>query len=221
MADFSLEEAARLVDDFGAGRRLTERSRTLEAAAQHRSGRDITSWLEEEGLSDALWGSGRAIKALAAQISTLIHTIGILISLPHILDDDEMVERLSLGAGNTGRDHDLETDRQVAEFKFIDWRGGPESIRQNGVFFDVFGLVNANTERRRVLYLLGTAHAERFLQGGRAIESVLSRNAKIRRAFNAAHGDHAYSTVGSYWKTVEHLVELKDLRELVPAFSET
>lgn len=220
MADFSLVEAARLVDDFGAGPKLTRRIRALETSAQHRSGRNITSWLEEEGLSDALWGGGRTIKALAAQINTLIHTVGILISLPHILDADEVVESLSLGAGNTGRDHDLETDRQVAEFKFIDWRGGSESIRQNGVFFDVFGLVSANTERRRVLYLLGTAHAERFLRGGRAIDSVLSRNAKVKRAFNAVHGDDTYPTVGSYWKTVEQLVELRDLRELVPAFSE-
>jgi hypothetical protein len=221
MADSSLEKAARLVDEFGAGPRLTSRIRTLESAAQRRSGRDITSWLEEEGLTEALWESGRAIKTMAGQINALIHTVGILISLPHILDADEVVERLSLGAGNTGRDHDLETDRQIAEFKFIDWRGGPESIRQNSLFFDVFGLVNAMTEKRRLLYLLGTTHAERFLRGGRAIGSVLSRNAKARRAFYAAHGDDTYPTVGSYWATVEHLVELKDLRELVPTFSET
>lgn len=100
-----------------------------------------------------------------------------------------VVGLLSLGAGNTGRDYDLETNRQVAEFKFIDWRGGAESIRQDGVFFDVFGLVNAETKKRRVLYLLGTEHAERFLNGSRAIASVLSRNTKARVAFYAAHGD--------------------------------
>lgn len=43
--------------------------------------------------------------------------------LPHILEPDERVESVSLGAGNTGRDFDLETNVRVAEFKFIHWRG--------------------------------------------------------------------------------------------------
>jgi len=220
MSEFPLDDAARLVETFGAGLKLTKRVGTLEAAAQNRSGKEIAAWLQQEKVADDLWASARTIKAMAAQINTLLHAVGILISLPYILDDDEVVGRLSLGAGNTGRDYDLETNRQVAEFKFIDWRGGAESIRQNGVFFDVFGLVNAETKKRRVLYLLGTEHAERFLNGGRAIASVLSRNTKVRAAFYAAHGEYAYPTVGSYWKTVEHLIELKDLRELVPAFAE-
>jgi hypothetical protein len=49
---------------------------------------------------------------------------------PHVLEDDEHVEHLSLGAGNTRCPFDLETDRRVAEFKFVNWRAGPESICQ-------------------------------------------------------------------------------------------
>lgn len=156
---------------------------------------------------------------MAGQINTLLHTVGILRSLPHILEPGEVVESLSLGAGNTGRDHDLETDRQIAEFKFIDWRGGAESIRQNSVFYDIFGLVSAETEKRRVLYLLGTEHALSFLRGGRVISSVLSRNRRMSEAFYERHGENGFATVSSYWETVEQLVEIKDLRESVPAFA--
>lgn len=54
----------------------------------------------------------------------IMHAAGIMVALPWILESGEIVESLSLGAGNTGRDHDLETNRRIAEFKFIDWRGG-------------------------------------------------------------------------------------------------
>jgi hypothetical protein len=37
----------------------------------------------------------------------VIHAVGILTALPHILEHDERIETLSLGAGNTGRQFDL------------------------------------------------------------------------------------------------------------------
>ena len=74
------------------------------------------------------------MKRLAGQINVMIHALGILLCLPHILEPKERVEYGSLGAGNTGREFDLETNLRVAEFKFIRWRGGAESIRQNSVF---------------------------------------------------------------------------------------
>lgn len=68
------------------------------------------------------------------KVNVVIHALGILLCLPHILEADGTVQYVSLGAGNTGRQFDLETDRRVAEFKFIQWQGGPESIRQNSLF---------------------------------------------------------------------------------------
>ena len=58
--------------------------------------------------------------------------------LPHTLEARGAVEYVSLGAGNTGREFDLETNRRIAEFKFIHWRGGAESIRQNQLFKDFY-----------------------------------------------------------------------------------
>lgn len=65
----------------------------------------------------------------------------------------EQIESLSLGAGNTGRSHDLEPDRRIAEFEFIEWRGGAESIRQNSLFVDLFNLASSDIDKRKVLYV--------------------------------------------------------------------
>ena len=71
---------------------------------------------------------------------------------------------MSLGAGNTGRSFDQETDRRVAAFKFIRWQGGPESIRQNSVFKDFFLLAEHDTVKRRYLYVLGNHYPLKFLR---------------------------------------------------------
>jgi hypothetical protein len=96
--------------------------------------------LQNAGVSPSAVQAATAIKRLAGQIHVTIHALGILSCLPHILKRGEKIEYLSLGAGNTGRSHDLETNLRIAEFKFVNWRGGPESIRQNGLFKDFFRL---------------------------------------------------------------------------------
>jgi hypothetical protein len=66
------------------------------------------------------------MKQVAGQINVVIHALVILLCLPHILKDHEVIEYVSLGAGNTARAFDLETNQRVAEFKFIRWQGGPK-----------------------------------------------------------------------------------------------
>lgn len=96
-------------------------------------------------------GAGRDVlaaaemKRLAGQINVTIHALGIFLCLPHILGPGERVEYVSLGAGNTGRQFDLETNLRVAEFKFIRWQGGAELIRQNSIFKDLFLLAEGRT----------------------------------------------------------------------------
>src|SRR5437879_4998533 len=124
-----------------------------------------------------------------ARSTVIVHAVGILVSLSYVLEPGERIESLSLGAGNTGRPHDLETDRQVAEFKFIEWRGGPESIRQNTLFVDVFNLATARTNKRRVLYVVGKATPLRFLNNRRALTSVLSKNSAVASRFRDLYGD--------------------------------
>lgn len=85
--------------------------------------------LGSSGIDREVLAAAAALKRLAGQINVSIHAMGILLCLPHILEPYESVKYMSLGAGNTGRKFDLETNYRIAEFKFIHWRGGPESVR--------------------------------------------------------------------------------------------
>lgn len=125
---------------------------------------------------------------------------------------------MSLGAGNTGRNHDLETNKRVAEFKFITWRDGADTIRQNGLFFDLFNLASSDTTKRRELYVLGKREPDRFLNGRRAIPSVLTKHATVKERFDLRHAADGYLTVRQYWESVRDQVEIMDLRDKVPVF---
>ncbi len=181
-------------------------------------GRSIRKLLDLEGLDESTLLAALVVKELAGQINVVIHTICILLSLPHILEPDERILSLSLGAGNTGREFDLETDRRVAEFKFITWRGGSEAIRQNSLFIDLFSLVEHEARRERYLYVVGKEEPLKFLSHRRAIPSVLSKNRAVWEEFSAKHGSK-YSVVSDYYHAVKHLVHLVDLAEVVPFFA--
>lgn len=176
----------------------------------------IQTFIATEGIGpETLWAA-LLIKALAGQINVVVHAVGLLVSLPYVLEPHEQIQGLSLGAGNTGRAFDLETDLRVSEFKFIAWRGGPEAIRQNSVFIDFFNLASANTSKRRTLYLVDTHYPLRFLRSRRALDSVLSKDRGAALRFKNAYGD-AFSTVGEYYDAVKEKVEIVDLRDRVPA----
>ena len=155
-----------------------------------------------------------AIKRLAGQINVVIHALGILLCLPHLFEEGEVVEYVSLGAGNTGRHFDLKTDRRVAEFKFIRWRGGAETIRQNAFFKDFFLLAEARTDKRKHLYVLDMARPLRLMRGGRAIHSVLNGNTALLRRFAEAHGDR-YRTVSDYFRDHGGKVAVEDVSRWV------
>jgi len=137
------------------------------------------------------------------------------VCLPHILRPGEVIDYVSLGAGNTGRAFDLETNLRVAEFKFIRWRGGPESIRQNSLFKDFYEMAEHETQKEKYLYVLGTEHGERFFNGGRSLSSVLSRNVTLRNKFNEKFGDR-YGTVRDYYLPRKGRVVIQDVSAFVP-----
>jgi hypothetical protein len=190
----------------------------LEVRLRGATAESVQDMVGQEGITPETLEAAILIKRMSGQINVLVHAIGILTALPYILEPGEMVESMSLGAGNTGRLHDLETNLRVAEFKFIEWRGGPESIRQNGLFADLFNLANSPTSKRRVLYLVGTAIPLRFLENRRALASVMSKDAALATRFKAAHGDR-FRTVRDYYDTVRGQVEIVDLADLVPGLA--
>jgi hypothetical protein len=115
---------------------------------------------------------------------------------------------------NIGREFDLATDKRVAEFKFIKWQGGPESIRQNSIFYDFFTLAECTSVRKRYLYLLGTDEALKFLRGNRSLTSVLSKNRNISDQFRDRYNKE-FKVVSDYYNAKQNLVELVDLIKLI------
>jgi hypothetical protein len=118
---------------------------------------------------------------------------------------------VSLGAGNTGRHFDLETNLRIAEYKFIDWQGGPESIRQSGIFKDFFELAEYETTKRKCLYVVGTEYPLKFFNGGRALSSVLSRNPNILSRIKAKYGE-SVTKVCDYYELKKDDVHICDVR---------
>jgi hypothetical protein len=207
--------ALKIVQAFSANS-LTDRIANLEFVFNSKSAEGIIKRLKAENIDSTLVEAAFEVKRSAKQIDVIVHAVGILVSLPHILQTGEIVESLSLGAGNTGRKFDLITNLRVAEFKFIEWQGGSESIRQNTVFYDFFTLAEHDSSKKRCLYLLGTGEALKFLQGKRSLESIFSKNKKIRDQFYARY-DKQFSVVSDYYKTKRHVVDILDLRSIIPS----
>ena len=197
------------------GADLTETLACVERGAQGLTGSDCGAFLERVSAGRDALAAAAELKRLAGQVNVTIHALGVLLCLPCILQAGETIEYLSLGAGNTGRQFDMETNLRIAEFKFIRWRGGPEAIRQNTTFKDFYLLEAHPTSKRKHLYLLGTAYARKFLEGGRALQSVMSRDLKLRGMFFERFGDR-FRTVGEYYSVHRHKVEIMDISTWVP-----
>jgi len=208
-----IEKALHLLRIF-RGADLTQTISQIEKSVKGVSAEKFLAVLSTSGAKAEVLGAAGLVKQLAAQIDVVIHTLGILLCLPHILRTGEIIEYVSLGAGNTGRAFDLQTNLRIAEFKFIRWQGGSESIRQNSVFKDFFGLAEHDTTKERYLYVLGTEHGEKFFNGRRTLSSVL-RTAGFRNKFNKKFGDQ-YQTVRDYYLPRKGRVVIQDVSPFVP-----
>jgi hypothetical protein len=184
----SIKKALSALEAF-QGDSLTESLSDIERRIIGSSLGDVDDFCAACGVDEVLLRSALAVKRVASQINVIIHAAGILQSLRSVLEPDERVESVSLGAGNTGRQFDLETNLRVAEYKFIDWQGGPESIRQNGIFKDFFELAEYETEKKKFLYVVGKEYPLKFFNGGRALTSVLGRNPKMLSQINEKYGE--------------------------------
>ena len=198
---------------------LTGRLSGLESLFCGQDAQSAGRLCAQNGISDDLLEAAFVMKAVAGQINVVIHAVGILASLPHVLLEGETVEGLSLGAGNTGRQFDLETSHRVAEFKFIQWRGGPEAIRQNGLFKDFFYLAECETTKERWLYLLGLQRPLSFLTGRRALKSILTKDQRLRDDFRELYGEE-FTVARDYYAYRRDRVQLGDLRRIVPAYAD-
>lgn len=171
---------------------------------------DVPNFCGAKKIDDAFLVSALSIKKIAGQINVIIHAAGILRSLQGILEPGERIKSVSLGAGNTGRKFDLETNFRVAEYKFIDWQGGPETIRQNGIFKDVFELAEHETAKKKFLYVVGTEFPLKFFRSGRALASVMSRQPSILTRITEKYGT-SVKRVCDYYDLKKHEVSICDV----------
>src|SRR5882724_1902473 len=153
--DMELSDAVATLEAFG-GRNLTRTLAEIETSLRGVTIDTCPTALSKCGVGGNVLSAAGYIKRFASQINVVIHALGILACLPHLLQPSERVENVSLGAGNTGRAFDLVTNQRIAEFKFIRWQGGPESIRQNTLFKDFYLMAEEPTEKSKFLYVVGT-----------------------------------------------------------------
>jgi hypothetical protein len=205
----SVDQAIKAINIF-QGDSLTQSLSGIESSVIGLSLIELQSFCCNRGIDNAFLASALSIKKVAGQINVIIHAAGILHSLLGILEPGEVVESVSLGAGNTGRKFDLETNLRVAEYKFIDWQGGPESIRQNGIFKDFFELAEHETTKKKYLYVVGTDFPLRFFRGGRALTSVLSRQPAILARISAKYGANIVR-VCDYYALKKDEVQIYDI----------
>lgn len=197
------------------GVELTGTLARIEAELRGLNANECAVVLSTIGAERQTLSAAAALKRIAGQVNVAIYALGILLCLPHILEPGELIEYVSLGAGNTGRDFDLETNFRVAEFKFIRWRGGPESIRQNSIFKDFFLLAENESAKRKYLYVLDTRFPLKFLNAGRALSSVLSKDERVRDQFHAKFGDQ-FQKVREYYLAHGNKVTVADVSAWVP-----
>ena len=197
------------------GNQLTHRIASIESGFRGRGGDECRFANQKEGINSVLFRSALSFKQAAGQINVVVHAVGILLSLPYILEQNESIQTLSLGAGNTGKGFDLETNLRVAEFKFIDWKGA-DSVRENSLFKDFYRLAEDDTMRKHELYVIRDRFPLKFLNGGRALKSVMSRHT-LWTEFQKRY-EKRFSTVGEYYAHRKDRVTVRDLMKIVPHF---
>lgn len=174
---------------------------------------EVVNILRINNVTHSLFKSKQEIKKLSAQIDVWIHAYGILLTLPEILSKDEKILSLSLGAGNTGKDFDLETTERIAEYKFVNWSGKSDTIRENNLFKDFVELVHAKTDKHKFIYCYDVDIVKKFLESKRSLESVLHRS-NFKDKFKKTYGEK-YKTVHDFYSDYKHDVCFIDLQKLL------
>jgi hypothetical protein len=208
-----VREALQTIEKF-TGDDLTSRIAKIERAILQCDGEACRAYGRSAGVTSDLLSAAYVLKQAAGQVNVLVHAVAVMLLVPQILKPGEKIESVSLGAGNTGRDFDVETNRRVAEFKFIHWKGR-DTIRQNSLFKDFYLLAEYQTTKRKEFYVLETVRPLQFLRGRRAIRSVLSRNVKLLNGFQSQYGDR-FATVGEYYAFRQDAVKLINAAPLLP-----
>ena len=213
--NLDLHRSIDMLINFMNSNDLTTRISKLETNLIGANSSRVCKIIPQEEIDMGMLRAALEVKKSISQLDVVIHSLGIINVLPYILESDEKVEYLSLGAGNTGKKFDVETDRRIAEFKFIKWSGKSDTVRQNTTFKDFFNLAEHKTNKRKYLYILNKEEVFKFFGNNRALESVLSKDKTTRECFFDLYGNK-YNTVSQYFHDKRNFVEIVDLKDICP-----
>ena len=130
MGNERLYNAIERLLDFCSNDALTSTISKIEYDLCRKDINSIGEYISENKIDGEVLQSALIVKKSLGQINVVIHALGIVNLMKNILDDNEVIEELSIGAGNTNRPFDLITNKRIAEFKFISWSGKQDTIRQ-------------------------------------------------------------------------------------------
>ncbi|WP_338498775.1 PE-PGRS family protein [Streptomyces sp. SJL17-4] len=195
---------------------LTEAIAALEHSLDGADAAQAVLTADSGGVDAGLLASALTVRESLGRINDLIHASGILLALPHVLEDDETISRRpSLGAGNDpSRPYDLETNRRVAEFKLARWRGA-DAMRKRQVFKDLTMLAADRSGRCADLFVIGPEPA-RFLRTSAATAAwALDRSPGALRTFESAFGSPTMP-IREFTATHAAHVRITDLCDILP-----
>jgi hypothetical protein len=169
------------------GKNLASTISGLEFKFVNLDRRRIELQLKESAIERGLVDSALKLKRTAAQIDVVIHAVGILVMLPTILEEGERIESLSLGAGSSeAKRFDLETDRRVAEFTFIEWQGN-DNTRLQKVFKDFYRLAEHDTHKRKELWLTDDTYVLKYFRSKTKVRSATHKHRDVWESFQAKY----------------------------------
>ncbi len=196
---------------------LTDALASLERRLEGADTAQVRQAAVEARVSAELLIAALTVRESLGRINDLIHAAGIMLALPHVLEDGETItNRPSLGAGNdSSRPYDLETNQRVAEFKLARWRGS-DAMRKRQTFKDLVMLAADRSDRTAALFVIGPEPG-RFLRTSTSTAAwALDRSPGALRTFETAFGSPQMA-IAEFTATHARHVQITDLRDVLPS----
>ncbi|WP_241911376.1 PE-PGRS family protein [Streptomyces sp. DH-12] len=211
-----LDAAVGILAQFIQRAPLTEAIAALEHGLDGADAAHAAQIAGKGGVDAGLLASALTVRESLGRINDLIHASGIMLALPHILEEGERISRRpSLGAGNDpGRPYDLETDRRVAEFKLARWRGA-DAMRKRQVFKDLTMLAADRSGRAADLFVIGPEPARFLNSSASTVGWALDRSPSALRTFESAFGSPDVP-IREFTATHAAHVRITDLCDILP-----
>lgn len=165
-----IEKAIKIVSEF-KGNNLRTKLGEIK--------KDLIGKIKTEISADKeLFEAALVVKKMSSQIDEIVHATGIINCLPNLLEENEVIESLSLASGAEGEGIDLVTNLRIAEFKFSQWQSdAANGTRKRQVFADCVNLFLFESLKKKELYVIGAETIQKFFQSKRASwRKVLSKS---------------------------------------------